>query len=305
MFSKFIKDLKTYVYGTDVFSFVDQKEGFLYPIDFVFTLDDQSFYFYPFDGRGIPYTKASQGRSLYSPSKIGAYAFAQHSNFVLNADLDAREKFLACADWFLSNEEALYYFEFDWMDSDAPWISALAQGQACSVLLRAYKITNDKKFLLHARMALAPFFVSIEKGGVQSRLGDDSVFLEEYPSTEPSHVLNGFMFALIGLTEFVNETKSQEHESLLISLSSSLCTNIKSWSSNKWSLYEDPVICNGNNYSTPSYHNLHITQLKWFCLNNDSNEVRAVLNLWEQSRNSLFNRLFGLLGKIYFRLKKC
>ncbi|MEN9018246.1 MAG: D-glucuronyl C5-epimerase family protein [Hellea sp.] len=304
MLSKLINDIKTYIYGTDVFYFVAPDIDFSYPIDFTFTLKDQKFYFLPFDELGIPCTIVSNNKVFYSPSKIAAYAFAHYRITFLNNDYNSKDNFLNSANWFLSNEDALYFYEFDWINSDTPWISALAQGMACSVLLRAYKLTNDKKFLIHAEKSLKPFFILVENGGVQSRLADGSIFLEEYPLVESSHVFNGFMFALIGLSEYVDETNSKEHTTLLKSLYVTLNKNIGLWTSSGWSLYEDPFISNGKNFSTPSYHSLHITQLKWFCLKFNSNQILEVLQSWEHSKRSFFCRFFALLGKVFFRLKK-
>lgn len=53
---------------------------------------------------------------------------------------------------------------------------------------------------LHTAMAAtAPFQVSSANGGVRAMFLNRYPWYEEYPSSPPSFVLNGFMFSLVGL----------------------------------------------------------------------------------------------------------
>lgn len=81
----------------------------------------------------------------------------------------------------------------------SPWISALSQGQAISELMRAYQLSGSPGYLRAARHALEPFLHPVPKG-VTSWWGGHRWY-EEYPATQSQcfHVLNGFMFALVGL----------------------------------------------------------------------------------------------------------
>jgi D-glucuronyl C5-epimerase C-terminus len=81
----------------------------------------------------------------------------------------------------------------------APWISALSQGQAISELMRAYQLSGSPRYLRAARHALDPFLHPVPTG-VTSLWGGHPWY-EEYPAAQPQcfHVLNGFMFALVGL----------------------------------------------------------------------------------------------------------
>lgn len=83
----------------------------------------------------------------------------------------------------------------------APWISALSQGQAISELMRAYQVTGSPGYLHAARHALDPFLRPVPAG--VTSLWDGLPWYEEYPAANPDHVLNGFMFALVGLHDLV------------------------------------------------------------------------------------------------------
>lgn len=78
------------------------------------------------------------------------------------------------------------------------WLSAMAQGHAASLLARAYHLSGDKQYLDAAERSLRPFRVASEHGGVRASLWGH-VWYEEYPTTPPSLVLNGFIYSLIGM----------------------------------------------------------------------------------------------------------
>lgn len=72
------------------------------------------------------------------------------------------------------------------------WIGAMGQGQAISVLLRAHALTGEEEWYESARAALGPL--------PRSRL-EGALVLEEYPTGVPSAVLNGWIFAVLGVWE--------------------------------------------------------------------------------------------------------
>jgi len=299
---KILRDVQKYLVGTEEFSFNADPSGNLYPISLDFTLNDFEFYYEPIDKLGIPFKIYQSVGKQYNPTRIAAYALANYNNFVEHSCQRSRETFLKCAKWFLGFDDARYQYHFDWEDLQAPWISCMAQGEAASVLVRAYRVTNDGAYLDHAEKSLSPFFLPVSEGGVQSQLGDGSFFLEEYPSNCSTHVLNGFLYAMIGLREFCDSCDSPKHNALFMQLIESLKNNIGNWCNGTWSLYEDPAVKGGVNFCTPSYHNLHISQLKWVCTRTDNPELRRVISSWESGKNSLPVRMRAFWGKVLFRL---
>jgi heparosan-N-sulfate-glucuronate 5-epimerase len=79
------------------------------------------------------------------------------------------------------------------------WYSAMAQGHAMSVLVRAHARTGRAEYMNAAVRALSLFEVSASEGGIVARFMDRHVWYEEYPTSPPCFVLNGFMYALVGL----------------------------------------------------------------------------------------------------------
>ncbi|CAB1259462.1 D-glucuronyl C5-epimerase [Vibrio cholerae] len=301
---KIIQDVFKYILGTADFSLVTQSNsGFLYPICLNFTLENNRFYYNLLDDNGIPYRFYQSVGVQYNPTRIAAYGLAHFNRYIDNAFDNDKEIFMKCANWFLDLDNARYEYNFDWGQLKSPWISCMAQGEAASLLIRAYKLTGEDKYLLQAEKSLTPLFLPITEGGVQSVLPDGSIFLEEYPSLKPTHVLNGFLYALIGLGEYIDVTGSKVHQDLFDKLVNSLCQNISIWCYAGWSLYEDSVKAKGLNFCTPSYHNLQITQLKWLNKRVNNPDIQRVIEVWEKGLNSFLMRVFALLGKVCFRLK--
>jgi len=84
------------------------------------------------------------------------------------------------------------------------YASAIVQGKAASFYLRCYRLTHEKHYLALAKKCLNAGMISIESGGVLRKLSSEFCWAEEYPSPSPSMVLNGFLFYIIGLLEFLS-----------------------------------------------------------------------------------------------------
>ncbi len=66
---------------------------------------------------------------------------------------------------------------------DAPWLSAMAQGEGASLLIRVHQRNGHERYADAARRALRILDLPTAEGGVRAALGD-GFFLEEYP-TDP------------------------------------------------------------------------------------------------------------------------
>jgi len=109
-----------------------------------------------------------------------------------------------------------YHFASPWKrPHPVPWISCLAQGSAISVLCRAYQITQQKEFLDAAKLAIGPFKVDVEHGGLVAKDIQKNIYYEEYPFPGKTyHVLNGWLTSLFGLYDLYRITKSTEVKAL-------------------------------------------------------------------------------------------
>lgn len=84
------------------------------------------------------------------------------------------------------------------------WNSAMANGLAISVFIRAKKILGDQKFDRIIDGLYKSFLVPVENNGITIILDNNLYWYEEYASKDAkdSRVLNGMVYSLIGLNEY-------------------------------------------------------------------------------------------------------
>lgn len=142
----------------------------------------------------------------------------------------------------------------------APWISAMAQGEAASVLVRLYLETKNEEFADAALRALGPVDVAQSEGGAQGRL-DGEAFPEEYPTNPASLVLNGSMFALWGYYDVGTGLQESSVLETWNTRIDTLAANLHRWDTGFWSRYDlYPHVM--KNVASSFYHTLHISQLE-------------------------------------------
>jgi D-glucuronyl C5-epimerase C-terminus len=79
---------------------------------------------------------------------------------------------------------------------EPPWPSAMAQGQAASLLVRAAALLGRDDLLAVAERAVEPL---LDTGSRLVAATPDGPVLQEYPTVPSAHVLNGWLFALFGV----------------------------------------------------------------------------------------------------------
>lgn len=144
-----------------------------------------------------------------NPVTVSQWALQHWSWWLETKRADDLAAVTTAADWLVSrqHENGAWKYTFDVTAAGvavhAPWISAMAQGQAISLLVRAYSATHDQRHLDAARLALRPFELSVEDGGVVADW-DGLPWYEEYAAVGANHVLNGYEFALVGLHDLAD-----------------------------------------------------------------------------------------------------
>jgi hypothetical protein len=141
------------------------------------------------------------------------------------------------------------------------WSSALAQGQAASVFVRAHTLTAQDRYAELALNAVAPFLVD---GGsdlvTHTRSGP---VLQEAPSDPPSYVLNGWMSALWGVWDVqlgLGDTRSRDTFRASVDC---LRAHLPAYDTGWWSLYGLYPHALAD-LAKPIYHRFHVTQLEVF-----------------------------------------
>ncbi|MDR3667133.1 MAG: D-glucuronyl C5-epimerase family protein [Ignavibacteriaceae bacterium] len=276
-------------------------------------LDFSSKYYYPgkFDGKGIPIYEFPDKRAIYHPIVICQYAFALFellfkSNY---SNKTAETQFLIQADWLLKSgsetkKGLVWYIDYSIKEYGLyqPWFSALAQGEAISVLTRAYKLTSNIDFIKACDKAIIPFTLQVKSGGLVNLFKNIPVY-EEYPSPiRTVAVLNGFIFSLFGLYDYYLSTKNSLAKELFENGIDSLTKilpyyDIKYWSS--YYLFDYPK----SYTSSFTYHNIMINQLKALSIISNEKIFSEYSNKWESYKNSNYYKTKALIRKILFSRK--
>lgn len=181
-----------------------------------------------------------------------------------------------------------------------PWLSAMAQGEAASLLTRLATETGDERYAEAAVLALHPLRVPVRSGGVLGDL-DGMPFPEEYPTTPQSHVLNGAIFALWGVRDVVLATADAEAEKLHDEILATLTATCTRWDTGSWSRYDlfpNPP----QNVSSSFYHHLHISQLKALQILYGAAEFGALADRFESYEASPLLRGIAFTRKVSYRI---
>jgi len=172
----------------------------------------------PLDEQGIPlvdygrHSGVKGGTKQYFSVTVAQYALGLFELWLESGSDEFRVKFLRQARWLEEKAENLgdnvviwpAAFDFPVYGLKAPWISSMAQAQAASVMLRAHQMEKRQAPADLARMALASLLVPAgQPGGVRHVDADGDVWFEEYVTDPPPHVLNGFIFSLFGLLDYL------------------------------------------------------------------------------------------------------
>ncbi|MDX9780371.1 MAG: D-glucuronyl C5-epimerase family protein, partial [bacterium] len=169
-----------------------------------------------FDENGIPvnktYVDVREQEYVYFPISIGQLALAVFQTYLKTGREEDRQRFLKYAEWFAEpqNYDEQEKCGIRWLtrvplpqyQNPGHWQSAFAQSRGISVLLRGYQLTGNKDWAEKATQGLKSFLVPVSEGGV-TRFTEYGPFYEEYTASVPTLVLNGMIFALCGVYDFV------------------------------------------------------------------------------------------------------
>lgn len=183
-----------------------------------------------------------------------------------------------------------------------PWVSALAQGQGISALVRAYSLTEDERYLITAECALRLFSISFRDGGVLSIDEDDGDWwYEEYACaySSPSGVLNGFILALLGIYDFYQLTGDDFSKQLFSKGISTLCHHIDDFDANcpyKLTYYD-----RHKHIVTIKYHLFHVKLMEILYQITGMDIFKQYLERWQQyGKDWLGNRVYRWLSSLYY-----
>lgn len=259
-------------------------------------------HFARFDAQGIP-IRGTLSIPLYNITTISAYAFANWNLWLSTKDTEQRDRFLHMAEWLVSHQQidGGWYYQYDHRSLKAPWLSGMAQGEGTSVMARAFALTGDNRYRQAGLASLSVLGREVPNGGVCRTMTSGARFYEELPSNPPSFILNGFLYALFGIFDWIQEDKFVALP-LWEAGYRALIEKLPSYDMGYWSRY-DLWSAKRIHPSSFAYHDLHLAQLTVMQQIAPHQIIHDTLIKWEQARANLLNRLYAAWGKILYSLE--
>lgn len=201
----------------------------------------------------LPTCLTESGEWVEFPVAIFQYGLGAYDLYLSSGNSVYANKFYQCADWAICHqEEKGSWNNFFFVYPDEPY-GAMCQGEAASLLVRAYKETGNEGYLEAARRALDFMITDIHSGGT-STMEESGLLLHEYTG-EPL-VLNGWIFSLFGLHDYCCIDPTPEFSTAYELTLKALKSYLPQFDNGYWSLYDI-----SGKIASPFYHQLHIAQL--------------------------------------------
>jgi hypothetical protein len=256
-----------------------------------------------FDDAGIP-RELFGGRLIYHPSRVASFCLAYTGRHILKGEPEDLQVAVKAARWLVDNQEGSGRLEgafpipFDWGRVKGPWPSCLTQGLALSALARLYRLTGDERLGAAARAAVIPLQRPIEDGGLQCMFHDTGkLWLEEHPDlVDPSHILNGFIYAVWGLRDagLIGVLGARD---LYRRAVRSLADTLTPYDCGYWSYYQYPEHSRPRMASL-AYHRLHGVMLRILSSLEPDKIFCEMADRWESYAARPTYRLRVLLAKL-------
>ncbi len=293
----FSKKLAVYFSRRSDYWELQKKSSNRYPISFyplVFgPRIDQGHYEF-FDEDGFPLFHSKEGNLVRFITGLCSYVFAVWEKHLEgNEDVD-ETIIIRIADYLIESTEECNGVKMikDYPDDSRQGLGlscAMNQGEAISVLVRAFSISRQSKYLEHALDLLKAFEKPYGTDGVSEILSDKSLWYLE----GGRKILNGHNYALIGIYELTKVTDSPLASELFQKGLNGLKERVEKFDLGFWSKYwlNKPTYV-----ASAMYHNLHICQLEYLESFFHDKTIEREIRKFKKYQASFFGRMLAAMG---------
>lgn len=255
------------------------------------------------DYRSKTTTKEARTPQLMLPGDVAQLALGWHERMLLG-DRRAADEFERICKLLVAQAEDVgglllwpYELNIPKYGAKGRWYAGMTQGQAASTLVRAYLHTGRPEYQTLAERAIEPILRLDSRFVTMTHAGP---ILEEAEATPPSHILNGWIFALWGLWDLRITTGDRRiHDTLNTTID---CLRVKldeydvGWWT-RYSLFPHRL----PDLAKPFYHRLHIHQMEVLYRLTGMAEFGAAARRWA-AYDSRLARCAALAQKVPFKI---
>jgi len=268
----------------------------------------ENFSEYEYSEDGIPLVRFSRKHNWQSnPVTVCQFALHHFNKYIREKRAESAEIFKKQVSWLLQNTEngpnnsMVWYYKLDipFYKLNSPWISGMAQGEALSVFVRAFQLTDDEKYLDVAHNVFKIFKLRTQEGGVTGKYESGGLVIEEYPTEPCSCVLNGFILALFGIYDYAEISGDAEAQQFFEKCTESLIDNLHNYDTGYWSLYD---LYKPYRLTSQSYHRLHSMLLDRLYEITKNSEFKETSDRWKAYTNSVKSKSKWFIHKIKYKL---
>ncbi len=243
----------------------------------------------------FPTVKTEQGEDILFPVAIFQYALGCWDLYQLKKEDKYKKKFVDCADWTLKAQESSgAWNNFFFAYPEHPY-GAMAQGEAASVLVRAWSITKEEEYFEAAKCAVDFMLKPVEDGGTAQCNYNDLVLLEY---THLPVVLNGWVFSLFGLYDLCLVCSEKKYEDALDKTLATLEKTMEKFDRGYWTNYDLD-----NHIASPFYHHLHVAQMEALALVTGKKLYEEYSVKWQREEENVLKKLCATVVKGFQKIR--
>ncbi len=237
----------------------------------------------------LPVYEVESGEKVYFPIAIFQYGLACYDCYLNTGEEIYLKKFITCANWAEQNQNLNgSYNTFHFKYPNDPY-SAMSQGEATSLLLRAFIETGEQKYKNSAKSAIDFMLLSLQEGGVTD-YSNGGVCMLEYTNQPP--VMNGWIFSLFGLYDAMLGFEDPKYSELFAKSIATLKESLSLYDNGYWTMYD-----NEKRIASPFYHNLHIAQMQALYMITGDEAFNSCGKKWGKYQKNPLNKARAFIKK--------
>lgn len=280
--------------------------------DYYLDFSEKAEYKGPFDEDGIIMLDyKGQVGIQYNPCAVAQYGLGLCSCYLKTKDETYKKKLIFQAEWLCRNlkidEKGIGRLEYTFgmgdykQITDTNYISAIAQGQAISFLLRAGLIAQREEFFKASASIYQCFRYKLSEGGVVNYDEIGRMYLEEAVTKKISCILDGFLYAMFGVYDYYLFFGDSEAYNIFRKCCNTIKERLPEFDLGFWSR-ADCYLDKPKMPASSFYHNVHVQQLRALYVITKEDIFSIYAEKWDGYQKNFWYRKLALLYKCWYKL---